>query len=468
MNRSTLALALTACLSATASAVMVAPNGRGEVLILPYYTVEAGQNTLLSLTNHTDSSKALQVKFREALNGRTVMSFNLYLGKRDVWTAAVFEAIAAGPAALVTNDSSCTVPRIHNAFDQLPVLPSGQTFVPFRNLGYTGNAADGGPVTLQRTRSGYVEIIELATLVEGSASAVAANTQGGAGCNTLVTAWSNGGYWNLDPTADTAPPSGGLSATVNLVDVPNGSLAAYSGTALQQFSSIAQHVQPDSPAITLASAVTDAQAGTVSATLTTENGPRVSTWPRARAIEAVSAALSQASLGNEYLVDPGLAAASEWVVAFPTRGAQTDAALGAPIAPFTQSFQAGGGACETVGLSLFNRERATTGLSGTGFTALNLCGAVQVVSFGAVARTPSRLLGALSPVHARTESFSDGYAELDFSAFQSAPANGGERWRGLPAVGFWLWRYQNNNAQPGLLGLYSGTAAHSGVSSTVD
>ena len=145
MNRTSLCLALSAFLaSMQADAVSVSANGRGQALVFPYYTVESGHSTLLSLTNHTDRSKALIVNFRESLNGRSVLSFNLYLGKRDVWTAGLFSLTQDGPANLTTADRSCTVPGITSSIAvNLPTLPNGQRYVPFRNFGYTGAGGNG-------------------------------------------------------------------------------------------------------------------------------------------------------------------------------------------------------------------------------------------------------------------------------------------------------------------------------------
>ena len=52
-----LALALAAAagaLAAPAHAINLAPNGKGEVLIFPYYTVRNGFDTLVSITNASD------------------------------------------------------------------------------------------------------------------------------------------------------------------------------------------------------------------------------------------------------------------------------------------------------------------------------------------------------------------------------------------------------------------------------
>src|SRR5262244_4289279 len=95
----------------TAQAVNLNPDGLGQVLLYPYYTVNNDQNTLLSVVNTTSVGKAVKVRFLEAYNSREVLDFNLYLSPFDVWVAAVAEN-GAGGASVFTNDNSCTVPVI--------------------------------------------------------------------------------------------------------------------------------------------------------------------------------------------------------------------------------------------------------------------------------------------------------------------------------------------------------------------
>src|SRR4030067_1419351 len=94
----------------TASAVHINPDGLGQVLIYPYYTVRAGNDTYLSVVNTTASTKAVKVRFLEGKNSREVLDFNLYLSPYDVWTGAI--VVTTNGAKLVTADKSCTTPAI--------------------------------------------------------------------------------------------------------------------------------------------------------------------------------------------------------------------------------------------------------------------------------------------------------------------------------------------------------------------
>src|SRR6266480_3138678 len=125
--------------TATANAVAINPNGLGQVLIYPYYTVNAdaagnAYNSLLSVVNTTSSAKAVKVRFLEGKNSREVLDFNLFLSKYDVWTAAIVPS-ASGGAKVISFDKSCTIPD-----NSLFLLP-GTDFV---NFAYVGSNDDKG------------------------------------------------------------------------------------------------------------------------------------------------------------------------------------------------------------------------------------------------------------------------------------------------------------------------------------
>ena len=79
--------------------------------MFPYYSVNGGLVTVMSLTNHTDRVKAVRVRFLEAQNSRGVSDFNLYLSPYDQWTGALIDAgEAESPAILLSEDTSCIAP----------------------------------------------------------------------------------------------------------------------------------------------------------------------------------------------------------------------------------------------------------------------------------------------------------------------------------------------------------------------
>src|SRR5688572_6560925 len=83
-------LAGAAGLATTAHAVNLNPDGLGQALVYPYYTVNGGNQTVLTVVNTADNVKAVKVRFLESRNSREVIDFNLYLSAFDVWTGTVF------------------------------------------------------------------------------------------------------------------------------------------------------------------------------------------------------------------------------------------------------------------------------------------------------------------------------------------------------------------------------------------
>src|SRR5205823_4665998 len=146
------ALAGLGALGATgaANAVNVNPDGLGQVLLYPYYTTQgtnAPYNSLLSVVNSTNSGKVVKVRFLEGKNSTEVLDFNLWLSPRDVWTAAIIPSGAG--AGIITADLSCTTPKVSSTAG----APTN-----FVNFGYAGNPTAH---TLDRTKQGYVETIEM-------------------------------------------------------------------------------------------------------------------------------------------------------------------------------------------------------------------------------------------------------------------------------------------------------------------
>ena len=143
MSRRLLQLAVVclAFVSSIASAVALNPRGLGQVLIYPYYTVNAGQDTLFTLVNTADTAKVVRVRFLEGYNGRTVFATYVFLSAHDVWTAAITQVADDDGAKITTADASCTfpVPPTHTA--------------PFTSDDYSGSNDDTGPTSITRRGS---------------------------------------------------------------------------------------------------------------------------------------------------------------------------------------------------------------------------------------------------------------------------------------------------------------------------
>ncbi|MBL4661673.1 MAG: hypothetical protein JKY19_15040, partial [Alcanivoracaceae bacterium] len=268
------------------SGMNIAKDNTGQVLLYPYYTVRNGLNTLISVVNTTDQTKALKVRFLEGRNGRPVLDFNLYLSPFDVWTAGLVETSSTSivgaaftgqeSVKIVTSDTSCTVPTIDR-----------QEFLPFA---FSGAYDDGLIQDMIRVTEGSLEIIEMAEVIGEDASAATHGVSGvPESCETLNSNWlPPSGKWVSDPTINMEAPdgTGGLYGSVNIIDVAGGVDMSYDATAIVGYNIETQHHSPGNLLPNLAS-------GTSSTTLIEANGNILqTTWDSP--LNAVTALFMQA------------------------------------------------------------------------------------------------------------------------------------------------------------------------------
>lgn len=218
------AAALGAVSGAASAAVGVQQSGIGHINVIPYYSVQGGNATLISITN-TDvvNGKAVKVRFRGAEFSDDVFDFQLFLSPGDVWTGTVSANTAGTLASLKTTDKSCTLPATVN-----------QDFV---NIRLSDDKKNTG------TLEGYVEIIELGdipytydsntnTWTGGNALATAVkHVNGVAPCTTSVLVGANALIPN-DLKAQLTAPTGGLTTWSAIINVPTSKSFASVATAL--------------------------------------------------------------------------------------------------------------------------------------------------------------------------------------------------------------------------------------------
>lgn len=381
MKRNTLTTAVVAGLTGMAgmvsvsNAVNVNPDGMGQVLLYPYYSARGGNDTLISIVNTTERGKAVKIRFIEALNSREVLDFNIYMSPYDVWTAVVTAEGEGGK--IVTADTTCTVPYFYDA-------TAGVGEQEFLAFAYAETATvDGGPTGIERTASGYIEVIEMGTLLATPSKAPAAkdanyvpwavkhNSTGKPNdCAALVDAWTVNaastsklpGTWLTAPLAgfdDDRGASGGLYGAASIINVSDGTMFSYNATAIDGFWTQGKesHTNPGSLAPSLASG--DA---------TTSNvffGSTVLTQTWEETYEAVNAVITHNKIMNEYVTDASIGARTEWVVTMPTKRLHTDGKA-VPLAPFTRGwYKTGSGAtlkwnfaCEDLSFDYYDREEA--------------------------------------------------------------------------------------------------------------
>lgn len=447
------------------SAVSLSINGIGQALIYPYYTVNKSQDTLISVTNASDISKAVQVRFLEGYNGRDTLDFVLYLSPHDVWTAAISQTADDGGAILRTADASCTFPQI----------PSSG--MPMLSTGYDGSGvypSDAGPTSITRTREGSIEFLVGADITPGSPTDIAIthvqnNTPGGGvppGCATLN---------DTSALPDEVTPTDGIYGTGTIINVGQGTFFAYNADAIQGFTDIPLF-RPTDAIVSLQDAnSSDAVAGVARAYVPDELGAPFA-LDYAFAIDAVSAVFMADTIYNEYIVAASLGANTDWVVTFPTKSFYVDKVLfpANPTAPFDGPFAAPGTSNVGVDGAVYDREEGAQR-----YDACELCPPVapppvlsyqvNVIGFRAAGSTdPSGVLGSNLVSLSIPPLGDDGNATMNFNLSTPHSLPGGlvnlfgaaVSLGGLPVTGFMVYNVINANAQPGLLANYSGAFPH--------
>ena len=127
----------------------VSTDGTGHILLVPYFSTQNGNVSLLNITN-TDqvNGKAVKLRYRGAANSDDVYDITLFLSPGDMWSANVSNN--NGVSTLTTNDNSCTLPASVNSDFSAARVRGG----------------DAG-----QTREGYIEILNVADVPKNLAAA---------------------------------------------------------------------------------------------------------------------------------------------------------------------------------------------------------------------------------------------------------------------------------------------------------
>ncbi|MEW8092175.1 MAG: hypothetical protein AB2784_21390 [Candidatus Thiodiazotropha endolucinida] len=270
------------------NAVHLNPDGAGQIALLPYYTVNNGFITNLTVTNTTKLYKAVKVRFHESRIGYDVFDINVYLAPYDVWNATLRLNASTDLPNLITEDETCTYP-------DKAILQAG---IDFSNS-YTAT-------TDEDVTEGYVEIIEMGVLADGpgpaedggleaeidavgSADGIIDTAPGDrsivaglqhdatgmpADCSVVADAWSAGdvdeqingfesGALSMtgvaqDAGGSNAPyadslnaglvePTGGIKVYSIMLNVTSGAAFVQQATHIDHYTTVAQHYRPDDP-----------------------------------------------------------------------------------------------------------------------------------------------------------------------------------------------------------------------------
>ena len=332
-----------------------ADGGVGHALVVPYYTVQNGNMTVLHLTN-TDmkNGKVAKIRFRGAANSDDVLDFQVLLSPGDVWTAAISKN-ADGLASLTTGDTTCTIPAI------------GAQSVAFKTSRL--DPALSPEAAAEGTREGYVEIFNSADIPSDKVYTVGATANTNSALYTTVkhtagkpacaAATIEAALFTTDFTAqaDAAKiglnsPSGGLMADWYIINVPQTTTYSGAATALVgvggKYGNYVAFPQNESMVIALPETFTaDPSLASAGVSSYKKTSAGVTSDPTTVApIEAIAldfpdlstpyyaaagaaAALTQAavltqalavsSITNQYAKDAGIFAKTDWVLSMPTR-----------------------------------------------------------------------------------------------------------------------------------------------------
>jgi hypothetical protein len=478
------ALALTVC-ATSASAVRLDADGTGQALIYPYYTTRGGNQTVFSITNHSDRHKAVRVLVAEGRNGRAALALNVYLGPRDSWTSTLFYLNDNVPAALASGDDSCTYPGPDRFSGQ---LASGYKYKELLTNDFIGAREDAGPNLEDRLREGFIKVIEMGTLVPNTPPALAitpALSGVPANCGEVTNGWNT--YWRTNSAQYLTNPTGGLSGEAYVLNVGAGTVMSYQATALADFRTDPADVPAGSRAsvvlhrgaeegVDLDKALSDPAAQMAEAMVDLPNRRLNLQYPVERAIDAVSAVLSADAVNVSYFSDHSVGATTDWVINFPTRAFYTDQArVGAePIRPFTGLYPITGSetsAIMRVPYGLYDRGGNSIASAPT-VASVDLRYSTQIIALapGQAANTVhGRPLGSEMDIYLQSvlggASREGGWIGLDLVRYRDAsgathtrdfrPAEDGTVMLGLPALGFAAVNYVNSNASPGVMANYS-------------
>lgn len=181
-----LTLACVFITSMPAAAVEISESGIGEVAISPLYTTRNDWETLINLTNVTDTQVIVKIRLHEGFNSRDVLDFNVALSSKDVFTARLFQgdytiygdngqtlSTQSRPVLRVIDQANdedrptCTIPS-DVAFNQRTLAGVKTPFelnegTAAQTLGFDVSDLDASETDLDRLRDGYIEFIVMGT-----------------------------------------------------------------------------------------------------------------------------------------------------------------------------------------------------------------------------------------------------------------------------------------------------------------
>jgi hypothetical protein len=452
----TKALAASLALLATqAHGMALSSRGTGQVLIYPYYTVNDHQQTMFSLTNATETGKALQVTFREAYDGRVVYAQEVYLGANQSWSASVFALrdidVENDGVGITSRDHACAQ-TITNSTAK--TTSTGLAYQTFDTSSYTGANADGGPTTDARTHEGFIEVIELGQIGGNTAAVISPRNSSPPDCSVVVPF--------VKMLGDVGVPIGGLSGSAAVINVPQGTYFGFEPVAIDGFR--VQRIMPTTFAdLSMAG---DEGESTVQASIEYHGAFLTATFPRRQAIDAVSALFMATTLTGDVDNTAAIGASTDWVLTFPTKQFYADRSHGdRDVHPFEKKFSdapAGASAVDSL-FAAYSRDGYDLVHNWCGFGECSPRSPDMALQAQTIGMYPSQgaqssnVLASAIAEYAPVQTDYAGFAKITFTG-HLLPSNEGYVLKGLPVIGVQAINYINDNVAGGVLSDYSGTA----------
>lgn len=295
----TAALAALITLPGLAGPLYRADNGSGSAVIVPFWTVDGAQDSLLTVSNDGDRPSAVRVRVLDD-GGNLLLALGVYLDKHDQWTAAL--TATDGQAGLLSADASCVL--LENGF------------------GVSGNETSASLLATLPATAGSIEILEMATAALETLTALTGQWPD---CDTLASRFSEG-TWSDDPNLGLTAPADGIAASLSILRVGEGTMSTLQGTALAGFSDIAQHTPPVKQGPDLSNATdTGSGNGTVRSRVCFDTECRTDSW--GDPLEAIAAVLATVSLSAEFAVSPAVLGKVDLVIHRPLERYESQSGL---------------------------------------------------------------------------------------------------------------------------------------------
>ena len=493
MKKNALSLAVatgvTALSMATAHAQLapmyVNHDGTGEVLLFPFYDAENGNATNFHVVNTMDEVKVVKVRFLEYKSSFEVLDFNLFLSPHDHFAFGVVMNQAGTGGSIVTQDNSCTVPRLgtpNNGLDGT-TTPNADGSVtrqqPFVNFEFVrGKFVDQD---LARTLRGHVEIIEMGVVTDTVPLVAGAPTpteQGQqlatwathgadgvpANCAGLEAAYTEGAWDIAGLDFNVAAPSGGLYGLAYHINVEDAAAYGFEPAAIDNWADGSNiHSNPGTIEPNLSSS---ANTGAVIQESTELLGFGIGIEFES-ALDAVSGLFMTSTISNDVMLNSAIGGQTDWITTFPTKRQYVTTALGG-IEDGTRPFTSGYfgitrnaadtafievQACEPLTFRSWDREEQTTGGAGAGFSPPpvqgdgdEICNEQHVVAWGAGSESALNVERDLVNL---SFPYTEGWARWSFDDaghFLPFGDDSGAALLGLPAQGFAAYKYANGSA----------------------